>query len=94
MNILLNQNKELSLKERFLNLNFLFIFIIVILASIGCLTLYSVAGGKLAPWAANQAIRFPLNFIIKLPRHFIFLPYYYSSWWMPPVILAWGRSAG
>ncbi|MBR2274423.1 MAG: rod shape-determining protein RodA [Alphaproteobacteria bacterium] len=78
MNILLNQNKELSLKERFLNLNFLFIFIIVILASIGCLTLYSVAGGKLAPWAANQAIRFAMGFVIMLTAALISPEFYYK----------------
>lgn len=78
MNILLNQNKELSLKERFLNLNFLFIFIIIILASIGCLTLYSVAGGKLAPWAANQAIRFAMGFVIMLTAALISPEFYYK----------------
>jgi len=64
--MLLNQNQELTLKERFLNLNFTFIAIIIILAFIGCLTLYSVAGGNIHPWALNQGIRFLVGLVIML----------------------------
>ena len=66
MSIILNQNQNLSLKERFLNLNFVFIGIIIVLAAIGCLTLYSVAGGNFSPWALNQGIRFLVGLIIML----------------------------
>lgn len=66
MNIVLNKNQELTLKERFFNLNFIFIFIICLIAAIGCLTLYSAAGGKLTPWALNQAIRFAMGLTIML----------------------------
>ena len=39
MAIILNQNQELTLKERFFNLNVIFILIIALLAAIGCITL-------------------------------------------------------
>ena len=78
MNIILNQNQELNLKERFLNLSFVFIAVIIILALIGCLTLYSVAGGKISPWALNQAIRFGMGFVIMLTAALIKPEFYYK----------------
>lgn len=78
MSIILNQNQELTLKERFTNLNFVFITIITILALIGCITLYSVAGGKLSPWALNQAIRFGFGFVIMLVAALIPPEFYYK----------------
>ena len=78
MNIQLNQNQELSLKERFLNLNFVFIGTILLLAIIGCITLYSVAGGNLSPWALNQAVRFGIGFIIMLVIALIPPEFYYK----------------
>ena len=61
MAIVLQKNQNLSLKERFLNLNFVFIGIICLLAFLGCTILYSAAGGNLSPWALNQAMRFCLG---------------------------------
>jgi len=78
MSILLNQNEELSLKERFMNLNFTFIAIITLMAFIGCITLYSVAGGNLSPWALNQAIRFGMGFIIMIVAALIKPEFYYK----------------
>lgn len=78
MNIILNRNKELSLKERFFNLNFTYISIICILAIIGCLILYSAAGGKITPWALNQGIRFGLGFIIMIIAALIPPEFYYK----------------
>lgn len=78
MTLLLHRNQELNLKERFLNLNFVFIGIIVLLAFIGCVTLYSVAGGKLSPWALNQGIRFGIGLIIMLGAALIQPEFYYK----------------
>lgn len=78
MNVILNQNRELSLKERFLNLNVIFIAVICSLALVGCMTLYSVAGGNMFPWALNQAIRFGMGFIIMLTAALIKPEFYYK----------------
>ena len=78
MTMLLNQNQELSLKERFFSLNFIFIAIICLLALIGCLTLYSVAGGNILPWALNQALRFGLGFTIMIIAALIKPEFYYK----------------
>lgn len=77
MTIILNQNQDLTLKERFFNLNFPFILIICLLATIGCIILYSAAGGSLHPWALNQGMRFIMGLIIMLiaaliPPHFYY----------------------
>jgi len=78
MTMLLNQNQELSLKERFFSLNFIFISLICLLALIGCLTLYSVAGGNIFPWALNQALRFGLGFTIMIVAALIKPEFYYK----------------
>lgn len=78
MSIVLNKNQELTLKERFFNLNFIFIGIITLLAAIGCLTLYSAAGGNISPWALNQAIRFCMGFGVMLIAALIQPEFYYK----------------
>lgn len=79
MAIILNQNQELSLKERFFHLNFVYIAIIITLAFIGCATLYSAAGGKLSPWALNQGIRFGIGFAVMLTAALIPPEFYYKT---------------
>lgn len=78
MSIVLNKNHELTLKERFFNLNFFFISIIILLAAIGCLTLYSAAGGKITPWALNQAVRFCMGLGAMLVAALISPEFYYK----------------
>lgn len=78
MAIILNQNQELSLKERFFNLNFVYILILCLLATIGCLTLYSAAGGKITPWALNQGIRFGMGLCVMITAAMIKPEFYYK----------------
>lgn len=78
MSIVLNKNQELTLKERFFNLNFIFIGIIILLAAIGCLTLYSAAGGNISPWALNQAVRFCVGLGVMLVAALIHPEFYYK----------------
>ena len=40
----------------------LFLFIIIILAIIGCASLYSAAGGNFDPWAKKHILRFIIFF--------------------------------
>lgn len=79
MSIVLNTNQELSLKERFFHLNFVYIAIITTLAFIGCATLYSAAGGKLSPWALNQAVRFGVGFAVMLAAALVPPEFYYKA---------------
>ena len=57
---------NLSLKDKFFNLNFGYIFCILLLALIGIITLYSAANGNLYPWAIKQLIRFCVCFVIMI----------------------------
>lgn len=100
MAIILNQNQELSLKERFFHLNFFYIAIIILLAAIGCATLYSAAGGNLFPWALNQAIRFGLGLGIMfvmalLPPEFYYKlasPFYFFSLFLLVIVEVAGHT--
>lgn len=78
MAIILNQNQDLSLKERFLNLNFIFIGILCLLALLGCFILYSAAGASLSPWALNQGIRFLMGLFVMLIASMIKPEFYYK----------------
>lgn len=55
------REEELSLSERFKNISWLYIFIVILIASIGFLNLYSVAGGNFEPWASKQMMRFSVG---------------------------------
>lgn len=78
MAIILNQNQNLSLKERFFNLNFAFISIICLLGLLGCFILYSAAGGNINPWALNQGIRFLMGLFVMLISAMIRPEIYYK----------------
>ena len=58
------REEELSLSERFKNISWLYILIVTLIASIGFLNLYSVAGGDFSPWASKQMIRFSFGLLL------------------------------
>lgn len=49
---------DLSLKDKLVNMNWLFFTLITMVVGIGILLLYSVAGGNVEPWAIKQFSRF------------------------------------
>ena len=49
---------ELSFKDRLFNMSWSFFGFIILVAMIGVLLLYSIAGGSFEPWAERQIIRF------------------------------------
>ena len=53
-----------SLIPQSLKINWLLLFIAILLASIGCLFLYSAAGGSYNPWAKMQLLRFLLGILV------------------------------
>ena len=60
------KQQETSLKNKFLRMSFTYMLLIIILAVIGTLTLYSAANGNWEPWAINHLIRFTLAFILMV----------------------------
>lgn len=75
------RNQTLSFRERFWGINFSYVLLIVILAAIGVVMLYSAANGNWQPWASRQLMRFGLGFGVMLVVAFmdvrIFLRYAY-----------------
>lgn len=79
-----NFSRKLSLKEKFLSINFYYVLCIVLLSFIGIVVLYSAAGGSMTPWAKNQLLRFMCAFILMFVFAFIdvkvYLKYSYLAY--------------
>ena len=51
-------SRNFSFKDKLLKLSFGYIFLIIILAGVGTMTLYSAANGNWEPWAIRHISRF------------------------------------
>ena len=75
------RNHKLSFKEKIWGISFSYVLMIVVLAAIGVVMLYSAANGNWTPWAGPQLIRFGLGFVAMMFMAFmdvrIFLRYAY-----------------
>ena len=82
---------NLSLKEKFFNLNFGYVFCIMLLALIGIIALYSAANGSFSPWAVKQAIRFCVCFCIMIMLALVdikvYLKYSYIAYFLILLLL-------
>ena len=78
--------ENLSILRKILKLDWLLIFMIILLVFIGCLSLYSAAGGDWNPWASRHfqrsIIGFSLAFVIAITD--IKIIYKYA--WLPFII--------
>lgn len=72
------QNQQNSLKEKFLRLSFSYMLLIIALACIGMLTLYSAANGNWEPWAIRHITRFVLALVLMLGMALLDARYYYK----------------
>ena len=57
---------KLSIRQKFLHLNWEFVLLIILTASIGFAMLFSAANGDFDPWASRQAIRFAVGVLLML----------------------------
>ena len=80
------KSRNLSLKEKFFNINFGYVFCIILLAAIGVITLYSAANGNWSPWAYRQMVRFGFALGIMLALALIdvriYLKYSYMAYFL------------
>jgi rod shape determining protein RodA len=54
-----NYNRDnLTLPEKFFSISWPFVFLLIVVGTIGFLSLYSAAGGKVETWAGAHALRF------------------------------------
>ncbi len=71
--------KNLSFKDKVLRLSFWYILLIVLLAGIGTVTLYSAANGNWEPWAVRHLSRFGVALLVMFGLAMIDIRYYYHS---------------
>ena len=85
------KGQNLSLKDKFFNLNFGYVFCIILLALIGFVALYSAASGNIRPWAIKQALRFGFSFAIMLALALVdikaYLKYSYIAYFLVLLLL-------
>jgi rod shape determining protein RodA len=55
---LLRRQPEMPLGRKLLEINWGLVLLLSLLAGVGCVMLYSAAGGSIEPWAERQALRF------------------------------------
>ena len=78
MNNFLENKNNLSFFDKVKSLNLFIILLILILASIGFVMLYSVSGGSADPWMRQQIFRFSFGFCIMLSVAFLDLRFLLS----------------
>src|SRR5579859_4116652 len=57
---------EMSLREKLWHVSWSFVALITIVCSIGFMTLYSAANGKMSPWASHQMLHFLTGMTVML----------------------------
>jgi rod shape determining protein RodA len=80
-----NRNPELSLGQKFLQVNWGLILLIAVLAGIGCVMLYSAADGSMTPWARRHAIRFGGGLVVLLVVAMLDIRFWFR--WSYPIYL-------
>lgn len=70
---------ERGWKDKIFSMSFTYMFLIILLAVIGTVTLYSAANGDWQPWAIRHITRFVAAFALMLGMALIDAKYYYKS---------------
>lgn len=68
-----------SWKEKLFQMSFTYMLLIIILAAIGTVTLYSAANGDWQPWAIRHITRFVAAFGLMIAMALVDAKYYYKS---------------
>ena len=61
---LAKRNPEMSLRQKFWQLNWGLVLLLCLIATVGFAMLYSAANGSMEPWASRQMMRFGLGLVI------------------------------
>lgn len=72
-----NYKEHNDWKEKFFRMSFSYIFLIVILALIGTMTLFSAANGSWEPWAVRHLSRFGVALVLMVVLALVDIRYYY-----------------
>jgi rod shape determining protein RodA len=57
---------EMTIGQKLVSMNWLLVLLIVMIAGVGCLMLYSAANGDWMPWAYRHALRFAVGLTVML----------------------------
>ena len=60
------RNPEMSLRQKFWQINWGMVVLLAMVAGIGFAMLYSAANGSMDPWASRQMVRFGLGLVIMI----------------------------
>ena len=75
-------NNQTNWKDKILSMSFTYILLIIILALIGTLTLYSAANGNWEPWAIKHLLRFAVALVLMFALALIDAgKYYKGAYW-------------
>lgn len=74
-------DRGLSLKQKFLHINWGLIVLIASVSFIGLLCLYSAAGGAMNPWASRHLMRFSVCFILMIGIALIDTRWWFKLTW-------------
>lgn len=72
-------SRHLGLKDKFCRLSFSYILLIMILACVGTMTLYSAANGSWNPWAIKHISRFGVTLLLMIGLAMVDIRYYYHG---------------
>ena len=93
-----SRGTQMTLAQKFLQLNWGLILLLLLVASIGFAMLYSAAGGSFEPWAVRQMGRFAVGGVIMLAVAMvdirIWMRYAYVIYGVGLVMLIWVDIAG
>lgn len=78
----LESNNQIKWKDKIFQMSFIYIFLIVTLAFIGALTLYSAANGSWQPWAVKHLLRFSVALVLMFALSLVNVQKYYKlAYW-------------
>lgn len=75
----LESNSDIGWKDKIFRMSFMYIFLIIVLALIGTMTLYSAANGNWEPWAIKHLLRFVLAMILMFALALVDAKQYYKG---------------
>jgi rod shape determining protein RodA len=98
MSLITSRSAQMTLVQKFWQLNWGLMILLAIVASIGFAMLYSAAGGDFEPWAVRQMIRFSIGLCIMITVAMvdtrIWMRYAYVIYSVGVLLLVWVDVAG
>ncbi len=78
MNSFSQNNPNINLKQKFLSISWPYVFLVILIASIGFMMLYSVSGGETNTWMQKQIFRFAAGFVLMIFVAVIDIKFWYK----------------